>query len=308
MAVPAPLHGLLRRLRSAAEPEPIGLICAEAPATGQAAAPATWIRLDRCVGALAVVDILELFSGGVPVVALRREGCADPAAVDILAAQVAALLDAGRADAGRADAGRRPSGRLLIDPPAPRRGGRAVEYPLASLPMTRRTILGLAGRSRPAADDPAALAPTGIGERTRVALRGLGVERGPEVPAPALDLEVRGCTGCGVCERVCPAGALTVHTQPAAAGTVMRRLRYDPAACSGCRRCLAHCPADAIRAPRALTWQDVVATGRRTAALVPSAVCERCGAGAPVGSRRCELCSFREANPFGYTDPGAERT
>ena len=44
------------------------------------------------------------------------------------------------------------------------------------------------------------------------------------------------CTGCALCTRVCPVGAVTVDTVAA----------IDTARCTGCGRCVAECPQDAL--------------------------------------------------------------
>lgn len=47
----------------------------------------------------------------------------------------------------------------------------------------------------------------------------------------------RSCAGCGVCQQVCPLGAISV-------GQVAR---VDGTRCTGCGRCVAECPRGALR-------------------------------------------------------------
>ncbi|MBN2032559.1 MAG: 4Fe-4S binding protein [Deltaproteobacteria bacterium] len=49
-------------------------------------------------------------------------------------------------------------------------------------------------------------------------------------------VETKKCLGCGICEKACPAGAITVNNVA----------RVNPVLCVGCRRCAHECPQGAI--------------------------------------------------------------
>ena len=61
----------------------------------------------------------------------------------------------------------------------------------------------------------------------------------PSWPLPIINL--RRCTGCGLCEQLCPTGAVEVQAGKAA---IVR-----PADCSFCDVCESYCPEGAIGRP-----------------------------------------------------------
>ncbi|HEY1015831.1 MAG TPA: 4Fe-4S binding protein [Herpetosiphonaceae bacterium] len=64
------------------------------------------------------------------------------------------------------------------------------------------------------------------------------------LPLPLIDL--RRCTGCGECERLCPTQAVAIRSGHA--------VIVQPAACTFCDRCERSCPEEAIGRPFAISF------------------------------------------------------
>jgi formate hydrogenlyase subunit 6/NADH:ubiquinone oxidoreductase subunit I len=62
------------------------------------------------------------------------------------------------------------------------------------------------------------------------------IQQGPESPLYIAVIDSQRCLGCGVCETVCPVGAIAIKNTAA----------VNPARCIGCGRCADECPQGAI--------------------------------------------------------------
>lgn len=75
-----------------------------------------------------------------------------------------------------------------------------------------------------------------------IALEGLSsAEALSELEPIHAEVDEELCTGCGICEEVCPFGAIKVEEGVA---------KSDPEICDGCRLCVSWCPVDAIELKR----------------------------------------------------------
>jgi len=134
------------------------------------------------------------------------------------------------------------------------------------------------------------------GERRRRLIR--AVQRvGPTVPTPVRGLffEVHvspACTGCPVCEAVCPMRAIT-RVEEAGTGS----LRFDPLRCTGCDNCRAACPEAAITlTPRPDGTADSTNTPCSTLETVSTIrlhPCAVCGASVGGPHETCLSCRGR---------------
>jgi ferredoxin len=69
---------------------------------------------------------------------------------------------------------------------------------------------------------------------------------GPRPAAVQAGVDSEKCVACGLCEKTCPVGAISVE----------ETARVDPTRCIGCGRCAAECPQEAIS-------MEAAAMGRR---------------------------------------------
>lgn len=80
-----------------------------------------------------------------------------------------------------------------------------------------------------------------------------------------------GCTGCGVCARNCPSGALSLTS-----GQGVTELVLDPGACTGCGACVETCPEDVVEVIRGVDL-GLLARGCVPIARVEAVACADCG-------------------------------
>ena len=71
----------------------------------------------------------------------------------------------------------------------------------------------------------------------RLNLRIIALQQGSGTPLSVAVVDTEKCLGCGVCERACPIGAISVKEVAS----------VNPERCIGCGRCICECPQGAIR-------------------------------------------------------------
>jgi formate hydrogenlyase subunit 6/NADH:ubiquinone oxidoreductase subunit I len=109
------------------------------------------------------------------------------------------------------------------------------------------------------------------------------------------------CTACNVCARACPTGALHF--------TVDDEDRYQLALaaglCTDCGVCQSLCEADALHKAGVPVLNDWLAEEPFMLRQGDLSRCRKCGAGfdSRTKSNLCQVCDFRQSNPFGSRLP-----
>lgn len=149
---------------------------------------------------------------------------------------------------------------------AMRRTGRSAdsrrfESPDSPDAARRRLLLGLAGRSEEG-DSSRRQALVALLEQGKDSTSGAVVCQAVPTISPSA------CSGCDLCARICPEGAIRLMTDQQ--GMAWYDIR--PGACSGCGLCADLCESDAIAIEPAGTGKDVKVA-------LDSRMCAACGAG-----------------------------
>lgn len=111
-----------------------------------------------------------------------------------------------------------------------------------------------------------------------------------DIPFASVQVDAAHCSGCGLCARFCPTGALDFATDEESF-----RLQFRPAICLDCNICVVACPEDAVRMGETLNPSDLTA---QVSALLAEGALTRCvDCGAPTARydhneqpARCHSC------------------
>lgn len=268
--------------------ERVELVCAENPSPARGARGWQVVRTPSCLADLPLCVPLELLAVGVERVAVRTDGCKDPAALQ----RRLELWDALTTMAGR-----------CIDRAADGRAKRDV-LPADAMPtVERRSLFGFGRKHGRDADAWTPDTNATEQQRLRAVLRAMDAssEAVADVDGIGLQLVAVGCRAGGQCVAACPHDALALV--PAAGGTT--ELRFDPSLCGGCRRCIHYCDAQALSATQLQPLGILVDGAPAPIATVDTARCERCKAPFVPDDdpTLCAVCAARRANPFGSSLP-----
>ncbi len=96
------------------------------------------------------------------------------------------------------------------------------------------------------------------------------------LPWAELQLDVETCSGCQLCARFCPTGALNYLWGEMEEGEVFN-ITFHPRLCLDCNICVAVCPENALHLDHAVTLADLLNPERQLLIADYLAPCERCG-------------------------------
>jgi ferredoxin len=294
--------------------QPLAVVCPLHSDPESTAAPvAAIVRHRRCLAALSPVDLLELSQLGARPLWLDDSECADcpiggaQATLAASAAVTRTLLHAYGQPPAVYLLGEQPDAQVLPIQRRPLFDGGQPKLSRRGLfdHLRTRAVEGVRSNVLPTAD---AAAPQSVPVAQRLPQRVPAARQrllellaslapAPEQTMPAGDVpfatvQVYGtrCSGCGLCARFCPTGALDFATEEETF-----RLQFQPAICLDCNICVVACPEDAVQLGERVNTRDLAA--QAPALLVEGILtqCVDCGAptahpgdgGQPV---RCYSC------------------
>ena len=254
-------HAAVLRWLAREAPPAITLLCAEAD---PASLPGTLVQATGCLADVPPAWVAELARHAQ--VSIHVAGCDADGRTRARLGFLADLTPAITLDAAAS---------------GPRRLVRYVEPP-----ADRRALLGVRTIAAPAPEGT-------LRQRLVSALRDL--PRSGDAPSPTPRLVADGCTVCGVCVRVCPAGALSLVQD----GT-MATLGQLVERCEGSALCVAACPAQALSLQGSWPWSAVLEGAVATLTQVRTVSCAKCGARLPAADehRLCPVCRAKADRPF----------
>jgi ferredoxin len=305
------LHKLLHCAETIAQGATVAITCAHHP-DPQLADPGvdTVIQVDNCLSTLGPSAYIGLLAVGVKAVRVRLDACAEcplrvlnPQIEDCVA-NTQRILNA-FASADRLTAVHHPDTtwrqrplHQSQNPPVSRRGFFSMLTPQTE---SRARRIVPVNESMP----EAAAHPSRERQRLLTGLRTLAERTSPLPEAVfAADGFARftvseDCTACGLCERVCPTGALHVLKQEEAF-----TIAFAPDHCTACDLCVGYCEPGALQAaggPSAAHVLDGCILALYEGQLQQCSRCKTRFAGQP--DTLCPVCRYRRDNPTGIRLP-----
>lgn len=288
---------------------PIALVCAAHPTPAQSAAKVEAIvQHRRCLAALDVADWITLSAGGTRPLWLDDSPCAD-CPIGAAQATLARTVEAARTLLKAACC---PPALLLHNerPPAPDAKPRhAPLYDGAQPAISRRSLFTRLRPAQSQSEEPAlnelfqrgaplsARLPQQTPASRRRLLTALASRQSAETspfatqltPFGVVEVDAAHCSGCGLCARFCPTGALdfTVDTDHFA-------LSFQASACIACEICVVACPEKVVHQGESLALDAILMDRVTRVAAGEVVACEVCGI--PTARRadevtpRCHVC------------------
>jgi len=96
------------------------------------------------------------------------------------------------------------------------------------------------------------------------------------LPWASVQVDALTCSGCQLCARFCPTGALN-YLWGEVDDSVVFNLTFHPALCLDCNICVAVCPEDAVTVAPAVALGDLLSSERSLLTAGYLEPCERCG-------------------------------